>query len=205
MGTDGRPFFQTAQARNISSHGALLSGIEHRLTPGNTIGVQCNDKKARFRVMWVIDAGLLQKTQAGVQIVDGQECPWQQELAEPEKIPPVKGQNRRRFARHKMSFPIEVRNERGGTLMQKNASDISGCGCYVETLLPLAVGTALQITFWIESQKINISGIIQASDPGVGMGIEFTGLSPEDQQRLQQQLDKLDEGLASRGGRKRDL
>jgi hypothetical protein len=79
--------------------------------------------------------------------------------------------------------------------MQTNATDIGGRGCYVETLLPLPLGTKVKISFWMDSEKIQTSGVVRASDGGVGMGIEFTQLDNHVQDRLQKHLDKLDEGL----------
>lgn len=77
--------------------------------------------------------------------------------------------------------------------MQTNATDISGRGCYVEVLVPLPLGTMVYVTLWMDSEKISAPGTVRASDPGVGMGIEFTGLDRAVQDRLQQYLDKLDE------------
>ena len=37
MDSDGRPFFQNANATNLSSEGALLSGISHPLKAGDVI------------------------------------------------------------------------------------------------------------------------------------------------------------------------
>jgi len=88
MGANSRPFFQSAEAHDISSQGAKLSGIEHQLTPGDVIGVQLGATKARFRVVWIIDAGYVYKIQAGVQLVDGQPCPWTKELTQAETPPP---------------------------------------------------------------------------------------------------------------------
>jgi hypothetical protein len=53
------------------------------------------------------------------------------------------------------------------------------------------------ITFWIDSEKITTTGIVRASDPGVGMGIEFTALEAHIQKRLQAYLEKIDQGFAS--------
>jgi hypothetical protein len=203
MGTDGHPFTQKAHARNISQHGAKLSGIEHPLAAGDIIGVQLGEKKARYKVMWVIDAGLLQKIQAGVQIVEGQQCPWQEEIARREEIPapavPAStGKNQRKLPRHKIAFPLEIRDGRvGSTAMRTQATDISGRGCYVETMLPLPLGTELSITLWIESDKVTAPAIVRACDGGVGMGIEFTGLDEDGQNRLQHLLDTLDPETAS--------
>jgi len=201
MGADGKPFLQNAEARNISSQGAKLSGIEHQLTPGEVIGVQLGEKKARYRVVWTIDAGHLLKIQAGVQLVEGQQCPWTKELTQAEEkpapaasSPPTSGssKNNRRFERLKLRFPLELREERTGSRMQTGATDISGRGCYVETMLPLARGTELNISLWIESEKVDTTGVVRACDGGVGMGIEFTGMDLASQERLQRFLEKLD-------------
>ncbi|HZQ68765.1 MAG TPA: PilZ domain-containing protein [Terriglobales bacterium] len=201
MDSDGHPFFQNAHARNISSEGALLSGLEHQLTAGDTIGVQLGTVKARFRVIWVIDAGHLQKIQAGVHILTGQPCPWKDELGgapSPEPAPaagPAKpdGRNKRKFVRHRIKFPMEIRDERGGGAhMQTHATDIGGRGCYIETMIPLPLGTKVRLVFWIGSEKVDTTGIVRASDGGVGMGIEFVGLDDASQVRFQQYLESLD-------------
>jgi hypothetical protein len=51
MGADGRVFSQPARTGNVSIGGALLSGIEHDLKIGDTIGVQHGEKKARCKVV----------------------------------------------------------------------------------------------------------------------------------------------------------
>jgi hypothetical protein len=61
MGADGRPFLHNAQARNISRHGAKLFGLGAELKPGDVIGVQVGDTKARCKVIWVVDAGQAKK------------------------------------------------------------------------------------------------------------------------------------------------
>ncbi len=201
MGKEGRPFFQNAEARNISSEGALLSGLDQQLTAGDTIGVQYGDKKARFRVVWVIDAGASQKIQAGVQMLDGQQCPWRQELAALPAAPPTvpsAPSNKRKFTRLKVQIPIELRDE-GGLHMQTNATDMSGRGCYVDALLPAPVGTILTATFWIESEKVVTTAVVRASDSGVGMGIEFTGIDAQSQSRLQSTLEKSAAGILRLG------
>lgn len=53
--------------------------------------------------------------------------------------------------------------------------DISGGGCYVETLLPFPRNARLSVTFWLDSEKITSPAVVRTCDGGVGMGIEFTG------------------------------
>jgi PilZ domain len=195
MDADGRPFFQNANATNISSEGATFSGINHPLKAGDVIGVQHGEKKARCKVVWVIDSGVARQIEAGVEILAGQQSPWL-ELTKTEKAAVSPSKNKRRYVRHKVWFPLEIGFEDSRrTHMQTNATDIGGRGCYVETLLPLPLGTKVKITFWMDSEKIQTSGVVRASDGGVGMGIEFTQLDNHVQERLQQHLDKLDAGL----------
>lgn len=195
MGASGQPFFQNAIAQNISISGACIYGIEQNLKVGDVIGVQYESKKARCKVIWVVDAGALKKTQAGVQLVVDQECPWAKALPTDMKVEERTQQsfdNRRKFVRHKISFPLELRDERVNTPLRVNATDISGNGCYVETVMPLPVGTALRVDFWIGEERISPSAVVRTRDPGVGMGIEFTGLPEEGKKRFQAHLDNLD-------------
>jgi hypothetical protein len=195
MDADGRPFFQNANASNISTEGAMLSGINHPLKAGDVIGVQHGDKKARFKVVWVVDGGAARKIELGVQILPNQQSPWLA-LATTERAEVAPAKNKRRYARHKILFPLEIGFEDSRrTHMQTNATDIGGRGCYVETLLPLQLGTKVTIKFWMDSEKVQTSGVVRASDGGVGMGIEFTQLDNHVQDRLQKHLEKMDAGV----------
>jgi hypothetical protein len=198
MGANDQPFFQSAVAQNISSTGACIYGIEQELKVGDVIGVQYETKKARCKIIWVVEAGGLRKIQIGVQLVVDQECPWLAMLpsemrAAPAARPP---DNRRKFLRHRISFPLELRDERVNTPMRVNATDVSGNGCYVETIMPLTVATSLKVDFWIDQEHISSSAVVRTRDPGVGMGIEFTGLTEDTKRRFQAHLDVLDPGMS---------
>jgi hypothetical protein len=201
MGSNDQPFHQNAVAQNVSATGACINGFEHQVKVGDVIGVQYESKKARCRVIWVMEAKGLKKVQVGVQLVADQECPWLAQLpAEMRSNVPVhSGDNRRRFARHKISFPLEFRDERVNTPMRVNATDISGNGCYVETVMPLPISTVLRLDFWIDQEHVTASATVRTRDPGVGMGIEFTGLPDESKIRFQAHLDSLDPGISKLG------
>src|SRR6267142_3122753 len=115
MGANDQPFFQNAVAQNISSTGACIYGIEPELKVGDVIGVQYETKKARCKVIWVVEAGSLKKTQIGVQLVVDQECPWLAMLPQEMQVDarlPRSPDNRRKFLRHRISFPLELKDER---------------------------------------------------------------------------------------------
>jgi len=202
MAANNQTFTQHVRARNISSSGALFSGLEHELKVGDVIGVQYGDRKSRCRVIWIMDAGPVQKMQVGVQIVTDQDCPWKGELKPEQLAAPAEPNNRRRFTRHRISFPLELRDERVKTPMRVNATDVSGNGCYVETILPLALGITLRVEFWVNEEKISTSAVVRTSDPGVGNGIEFMGLTPDTKKRVQDHLDSIDPQRANMFERK---
>jgi hypothetical protein len=204
MGANDQPFHQSATAQNISLTGACINGLEQPLKVGDIVGVQHEAKKARCKVIWVLEVGGLKKIQVGVELVADQECPWFSKL-------PLEVQNgrhsstpdnRRRFQRHKIAFPLEFREERGNTPMRINATDISGNGCYIETAMPLNVGTPLRIDFWLDQERISTSAVVRTRDPGVGMGIEFTSVPEETKRRFQAYLDESNPGL---GGADRSM
>ncbi|HTJ87214.1 MAG TPA: PilZ domain-containing protein [Terriglobales bacterium] len=199
MNADGKAFFQKAVASNLSSEGATLTRVEHSLKVGEVIGIQHADKKARFEIKWVKPGFLPNTVEAGVQLQAGQTAPWAEATSETKTAALVapRGSDKRRFMRHKVSFPLTISFTDGSRPhMQCSATDIGGRGCYVESLSPLPIGSELIITFWIDSQKITTKGLVRASDPGVGMGIEFTVLEMHHQEKLQQYLEKMDKGFS---------
>ena len=197
MDAEGRPFFQKAQARNISLHGARVSGLEKQLKPGEVVAIQFGEQKTRCKVVWVVDAGPVQKIDAGVKMLEGQPCPWQEELKAPQAAPQAPRsapgtEDKRKFSRQRVPLSIEIRDEHGGGApMKTKTADVNGGGCYVESMLPFPVGKVLTITFWLGSEQVSTPALVRTCDGGVGMGIEFTGLDPSIQKRLQQQIDAM--------------
>lgn len=199
MGADHRPFSQEVHARNISDHGAKFSGLETQLMLGDIIGAHFGSKKARFEVMNVVDAGALRRMEVGVRLMEGQTCPWQEEVAIQRASagdsilgPKPAAGEKRKFARHRIPFPVEIRDQGGaGTRMSTKTSDISGSGCYIETRMPLPVNHPLEITFWLHSEPVRTAAMVRTCDGGVGMGIEFTGLDEPTRKRLQQYVEAV--------------
>jgi PilZ domain len=191
MSADGRPFSQQARAHNISSEGALISGVDNELKVGDVIGVQCDEKKTRCTVIWVMNTGPVKKNQVGVKMVADQESPWKNYLPLDGATITISASNRRRWHRHKISLPLEIRDERVNAPSRINATDVSGNGCYVESMLPLPLGTVLRLDFWLDSERVNITAVVRTCDPGVGNGIEFTGMPQEAKDRMQIYLDGI--------------
>jgi hypothetical protein len=192
MSANGRPFSQRARAQNISSEGALISGVESELKVGDMIGVQCEEKKTRCTVIWVMNTDPVKKNQVGVKLVADQESPWKNYLPLDGATLTIADSNRRRWHRHKISLPIELRDERVNAPLRINATDVSGNGCYVESMMPLPLGTVLRVDFWLDAEHLNITAVVRTCDPGVGNGIEFTGMPADTKARMQAYLDAID-------------
>jgi hypothetical protein len=188
MGADGHPFSQHARARNISRRGALLCNIERDLKIGDTIAVQNGEKKARCKVVWSTDTGSVHKIKVGVQLLGEQECPWDSLLPKSEASTLAVSKAQRRWERHKISLGIILRHDRSPVPLRVTATDLSARGCYVETLSPFQIGTALTAEWGFGSQRVTTRTFVRSCDPQVGMGIEFMGLNPEQQQQFQKYL-----------------
>ena len=81
MDKSGARFTQEIRARNLSESGALLVEIQQPLRCGDWIGVQYEDRKARFKVIWIQDSESSLKIKAAVQKLRADECPWKHELS----------------------------------------------------------------------------------------------------------------------------
>ena len=192
MSADGRPFSQFARAQNVSSEGALISGVESELKVGDVIGLQCEEKKVRCTVIWVLNTGPVKKNQVGIKLVTDQDCPWRAHLPVDGTPAAVADANRRRYYRHKISLPLEIHEGRSTAPLRINATDVSGNGCYIESMMPLPLGTELKVEFWLDSDHIKVSAVVRTCDPGVGNGIEFTGMPADTKVRMQTYLDAID-------------
>jgi len=73
---NGTPFIQCVRATNVSRSGALLSGLSWGIRAEDLLWVEYEHRKARFRVVWVRDSQSELKTQAAIQKLDKEECPW---------------------------------------------------------------------------------------------------------------------------------
>ncbi|HXW99636.1 MAG TPA: PilZ domain-containing protein [Candidatus Acidoferrales bacterium] len=82
----GERFLQEARARDISSRGAMLSGLDVDLRAGDVVGVLYAGKKARFRVVWIRYDETGDKMQVALHRVATDECPWH-DLVSEDSIP----------------------------------------------------------------------------------------------------------------------
>jgi hypothetical protein len=178
---DGGIFRQRVSAKELTSDGALLAGMAHPVTMGDLVGLQYKEYKAHARVTGLSQASTDDQWLLWVQVLDRSRCPWAGLL--PIAPRAKNAQERRRFPRYKIAVAVHVRTNQEHIPTFFSTTDLSECGCYIETMLPLPKGTDLSLAMWLGSEPVVSSGIVRTHDAGVGMGIEFTGL-PEAKRHL---------------------
>ncbi len=190
MDANGKPFAVSAETMEISALGARLRGV----TPvknGEVIGIQYEDQKARFRVVWLGDATTQSSGEIGVRSLDESKCIWSNALQSP---PSAKAQaaaavplaeqksltpNRRRYVRYPCNAEVELRSGTAAMSTRFRLSDISLGGCYVETMSTLPLDTPVFLTLRTPQAVIDIRSNVRTSHPSMGMGIGFTDIAPE--------------------------
>lgn len=88
-----------------------------------------------------------------------------------------------------------------GFLTQKiwaKVTDISSGGCYVEMVFTIPRGTEVELKLTINTRNFAAKAKVVTSHPGVGVGIKFTELTPEDRQVLGEILQELVAGKPHR-------
>ena len=105
----------------------------------------------------------------------------------PNRGVPNPGENRRP-PRCKVAVQVELYPEGVTTPLRTATSETSLGGCYVEAMFTLAVGTPLTMTLWLGDEKVTTPCRVATCFPQVGNGIEFTGMAPDGQKKLEQFL-----------------
>jgi hypothetical protein len=82
----------------------------------------------------------------------------------------------------------EVMESPAGTWLKTRLSDLSLCGCYVDTLHPLPVGARIWLKVVRNKIILEALATVIYSEPRLGMGVRFTPLSPEQKSILENWL-----------------
>jgi hypothetical protein len=60
-----QPFAELVRLRNVSNHGAVLTGVRSKVRPGEVLDVQHGASRAQFRIVWTSLSG-----EAGIQALE---------------------------------------------------------------------------------------------------------------------------------------
>lgn len=209
-GTDhrGSPFAVTTETHDVSCTGASLKGLQGIAEPGRKIEVECQNQKAWYRVQWAHAANRTKEWRVGVRCLEPGKYiwgvppkEWQPDTFDPfaagpelpevdsaARAAPAPPRERRRFARHACRIEVQVAADGayGKVLVKGKITDISLSGCYVEMLSPLPEVTPIELTFNTGHALLHLSAQVCSSQEGFGMGVAFTGMTPDDFEQLRQ-------------------
>jgi len=215
----GQPYSEMAYVTALSQNGVRLEGAQCVAQLNEIITLEHQDHKVQFRVLWIGDPGTRLAGSAGLQTLRPMRVMFGVELPPPgpdtfdPTIPPgappqsASGvfdrrvvlrrldEERRKFPRYRCTGSAELRSAGSEFNAWGKLSDISMGGCYVETASPLPVGTEVEGTVSIGDQTISTRGGVRSSHPGVGMGIEFLDLAPDQKEALSRVIEVLSGGV----------
>ena len=79
----------------------------------------------------------------------------------------------------------------GGASTWARFTDISLHGCYIETAGPYSIGTNLELKLEAHDIRVEATGQVRVSYPGLGMGVAFMKISEQEQSHLQELLRRI--------------
>jgi hypothetical protein len=102
---------------------------------------------------------------------------------------------RRQSQRYKCNGSAEFRTDAADVRTWATITDISRGGCYVEMQATSPQETNVNLQIEVEGIRVHVRGTVRVCYPFLGMGIAFTEISPEERERLESILAKLDRNL----------
>jgi hypothetical protein len=102
------------------------------------------------------------------------------------------GEAERRISdRHPFTATADVVELASGARFSTRTTDLGPGGCFVDTIVPFPIGAEVRITIRKAKTKVEAAGVVVYSQTGLGMGIEFVTLKPDQRQALDLWLAEL--------------
>jgi hypothetical protein len=204
----GNQFTVATKTFDISLSGASLNGLNTIAEPGGKIEIEFGDQHAWYKVQWVATSGSSKAGRIGVRCLEPGKYIWgvpakgaELDTYDPTKTeslprrpsepagayatqPSFGGDERRKFARHTCRIETQVVTEDGSTGVPGTITDVSLGGCYVEMLSPLPLDSTIHLSLNPGTSTLHMTGKVRSSQEGLGMGVSFTGMGPEDFEKL---------------------
>ncbi|HKW88438.1 MAG TPA: PilZ domain-containing protein [Candidatus Acidoferrales bacterium] len=92
---------------------------------------------------------------------------------------PNEAAERRGTIRHQITVSADVVEIKSNTKFSTRTTDLGPGGCFVDTLMPLPVGSAVRIRLQKDNVTFDALGTVTFSQTGLGMGIAFDKMPPE--------------------------
>jgi hypothetical protein len=88
---------------------------------------------------------------------------------------------RRNAIRYQLTVSADVVELKSGTRFSTRTTDLGPGGCFVDTLMPLPVGSDVSIRLHKDNISFEAAGTVTFSQAGLGMGLAFNEMPPERQ------------------------
>jgi PilZ domain-containing protein len=99
--------------------------------------------------------------------------------------------DRRNADRHSITASAEVVELGSGARFSTRTTDLGPGGCFVDTMVPFPVGASVRVSVRKGKTQFESSGIVVYSQAGLGMGIAFDTMEPQQRQELDEWLTEL--------------
>jgi hypothetical protein len=103
----------------------------------------------------------------------------------------VKDAERRGTTRHMVTMGADVVEFSSGARFSTRTTDLGTGGCFVDTTYPFPVGSKVQLKLHKGKSSFEILGTVVYSQSGLGMGIAFDQISPQQQVALAEWLSEV--------------
>jgi hypothetical protein len=101
---------------------------------------------------------------------------------------------RRNNDRHAFTASAEVVELGSGAKFSTRTTDLGPGGCFVDTMVPFPVGANVRVTIHKGKNKFEQGGLVVYSQAGLGMGIAFETMEPQQREALDNWLAELTGG-----------
>jgi hypothetical protein len=102
--------------------------------------------------------------------------------------------DRRGADRHLVIASAEVVELSSGARFSTRTTDLGPGGCFVDTLTPFPVGSKVRVTVYKTNSHFETRGVVVYSQQGLGMGVAFDALEPQQRAALDNWLAELTHG-----------
>jgi hypothetical protein len=207
---------QLAHTLDLTETSARLGGLTLLLEPGEVIEIQRGAVRAKFQVFWMGSPGSAMAGQAGVRSLEPNKSVWGVTVPSDETdlnvdtdrmrdtMPPVRSSSqfpgeKRWHPRFPCSGGVSIKTTSAAWAIHGEIKDLSKGGIYVEMVTPLPVNTQVSLNLEIEGIGLETTGIVRTSYPLVGMGISFTNLSAQNQERVARMINRIQQAKPEEG------
>jgi hypothetical protein len=99
--------------------------------------------------------------------------------------------DRRNSIRYQITVAAEVIELKSGTRFSTRTTDLGPGGCFVDTLMPLPVGSNISVRLHKDNMAFEATGTVTFSQAALGMGLAFDEMPPEKQKAFDAWLAEL--------------